>query len=121
MADRRELLEMTLEPSRCELVDDAFGVVVQLALAVAAVATLVYKRQTERPRRDWKVWAFDASKQAWAGLLQHMVNLSFGIIFASQSIASECAWYLLNFTISVFCGIALLHVAMIVYKMVVDR
>ena len=41
MADRRELLEMTLEPSRCELVDDAFGVVVQLALAVAAVATLV--------------------------------------------------------------------------------
>jgi hypothetical protein len=39
----------------------------QVALAVAAVATLIYKRHTERPRRPWLVWFFDATKQAFAG------------------------------------------------------
>ena len=56
-----QLVEM-----KCDLLDNTFGVIVQAALAVAAIATLVYKRQTERPRRDWKVWFFDASKQVRA-------------------------------------------------------
>lgn len=34
---------------------------------MAAVATLIYKRHTERPRRQWLVWFFDATKQAFAG------------------------------------------------------
>jgi len=41
----------------------------QLALAVAAIATLVYKRHSERPRRPWLVWFFDATKQAFSGAL----------------------------------------------------
>ena len=28
----------------------------------------MYKRQTERPRRAWLVWAFDASKQVLRAL-----------------------------------------------------
>ena len=111
------------EPEACTLLGGAFNNLVQLGLAAAAVITLVYKRQSERPRRPWVVWTFDASKQAWAGLLQHLVNLAFGVLFASVkgSDASECAWYLLNFTISVFCGIFILHFAMKLYKKVVDR
>jgi hypothetical protein len=35
---------------------------------VAAVATLIYKRHTELPRRPWLVWFFDATKQAFAGV-----------------------------------------------------
>lgn len=110
-------------PPECTLLGGAFNNLVQVGLAAAAVITLIYKRQTERPRRLWIVWAFDASKQAWAGLLQHLVNLAFGMLFASVkgSEASECAWYLLNFAISVACGIFILHFTMKLYKWVVER
>jgi len=77
---------------------------------------------SERPRRPWLVWFFDASKQAWAGMLQHCVNLAFGVLFASGGNgASECAWYLTNFSISIVCGIFLLWAAMKAYRQVVEQ
>ena len=106
---------------RCTLLGGPFALFVQAGLAAAAIVTLVYKRQTERPRRAWTVWAFDASKQGFAGLLQHFVNLAFGVVFASQGRASECAWYLLNFTISVVCGVGILWAWMHAYRYVVER
>mmetsp|Transcript_15540 Transcript_15540/g.25943 ORF Transcript_15540/g.25943 Transcript_15540/m.25943 type:complete len:237 (-) Transcript_15540:145-855(-) len=105
----------------CRLLSGVFPMLVQICLALAAVCTLVYKRHKERPRRAWIVWFFDASKQAFAGLLQHMVNLAFGVAFAVGATASECAWYLLNFCISVGCGVVILYGAMAVYKNLVDR
>ena len=95
--------------------------VVQFALAVAAIGTLVYKRSTERPRRPWIVFFFDASKQAFAGMLQHVVNLAFGILFATTGTASECAWYITNFSISVAFGVVILWGFMIAYKWCVDK
>ena len=67
------------------------------------------------------VWFFDASKQAFAGVLQHFVNLIFGIVFARSGRASECAWYLVNFTISVACGVVILWGTMRLYTYTVDR
>jgi hypothetical protein len=105
----------------CRLLGGTFAMLVQGALAVAGIATLLYKRTTERPRRPWIVWFFDASKQAFAGCLQHLVNLGFGILFATTGQASECAWYITNFTISVACGVLLLWGMMAAYKWCVDR
>jgi len=109
------------EAERCNLLGGTFAILVQVALAVAAIATLIYKRHTERPRRPWLVWFFDASKQAFAGFLQHMVNLGFGVAFAAGGIATECAWYLLNFMISVVCGVLLLKLMMAIYHTCVER
>ena len=67
--------------NKCTLLGGTFAMLVQLGLAVSAIATLVYKRAVERPRRPCLVWFFDASKQAFAGVLQHGVNLMFGVIF----------------------------------------
>ena len=107
---------------RCTLLGGTFATLVQVSLAVSAVMTLLYKRATETPRRPWLVWFFDASKQGWAGLLQHLVNIGFGMFFAGQgSAASECAWYLTNFSISVVCGVVLLWLAMRAYRRLVDR
>lgn len=105
----------------CRLLGGTFAMVVQMALAAAAIGTLVYKRSTERPRRPWLIFFFDASKQAFAGMLQHVVNLAFGILFATTGTASECAWYLTNFTISVACGVVILWAFMMAYKWCVDR
>ena len=109
------------EPERCRLLGGTFAILVQGGLAAAAVATLVYKRATERPRRPWVVWSMDASKQAFAGMLQHIVNLGFGVLFAVGGRASECAWYLTNFTLSVAFGVVQLWAIMIAYKRIVDR
>jgi len=106
---------------QCTLLGGTFAAIVQFGLATSAIATLAYKRATERPRRPWVVWAFDASKQAFAGVLQHIVNLGFGMLFATSGSASECAWYLTNFTISVACGVLILWAFMAAYKWVVDR
>ncbi|EOD14082.1 hypothetical protein EMIHUDRAFT_103555 [Emiliania huxleyi CCMP1516] len=58
---------------------------------------------------------------AFAGFLQHCVNLVFGVAFAASGAASECAWYLTNFVISVVCGVLLLNLAMAGYNRCVDR
>ena len=67
------------------------------------------------------MWAFDASKQAYAGFLQHLVNIAFGMWFAAAGVASECAWYFINFSISVVCGVFLLWGAMKLYTRIVER
>jgi hypothetical protein len=108
-------------PPHCTLLGGTFALLVQAGLAASAIATLAYKRANERPRRPLIVWAFDASKQAFAGCLQHIVNLGFGVLFATTGTASECAWYLTNFTISVACGVFLLWAFMVGYKWAVDR
>lgn len=108
--------------ARCSLLGGTFALLVQAALAGGALTTLLYKRMSERPRRPWLVWSFDASKQAWAGMLQHLVNLAFGVFFASRgSSASECAWYFTNFSISVVCGVFLLWAAMKAYRSIVEK
>ena len=105
----------------CSLLGGTFAMIVQFALAAAAIGTLVYKRHSEKPQRPWRVWFFDASKQAYAGFLQHLVNIAFGMWFASSGAASECAWYAVNFAISVVCGVFLLWGAMRLYTRIVER
>ena len=83
-----------------------------------------YTSLTSRPPdrcSQWTVWFFDTSKQGFAGVLQHFVNLAFGVIFARSSSASECSWYLVNFTISVACGVVLLWGIMKGYDHCVNR
>jgi hypothetical protein len=113
--------DLRLRPERCTLLGGTFALLVQAALAVTALGTLVYKRSKEKPRRPWLIWFFDASKQGYAGSLQHVVNLWFGVYFARSGEASECAWYLVNFTISVACGVVILWAVMRLYNWSVER
>ncbi|KAL1506888.1 hypothetical protein AB1Y20_007753 [Prymnesium parvum] len=110
-----------LPAAQCTLLGGWFADCIQAGLALAAVGTLVYKRHTETPRRPWLVWSFDASKQAFAGVLQHLVNLALGHALATSGEASECAWYLVNFSISIVCGCFILWGAMKLYRYAVAR
>lgn len=109
------------EYPRCTLLGGSFAVIVQVGLGVAAISVLIYKRHAERPKRPWMVWFFDTTKQCFAGGLQHFVNLAFGMMFAVSGGASECSWYLINFAITVGCGVFLLWGAMKLYTRIVDR
>ena len=117
----REMLEEGSDHAKCELVTGTFATLLQVALGLTGLAVLIAKRSRERPRRTFLVWSFDASKQVVSGLLQHGINILFGILFAQHSVASACSWYLVNFTIAVFCGILILWLFVMVYRWAVER
>mmetsp|Transcript_9616 Transcript_9616/g.26953 ORF Transcript_9616/g.26953 Transcript_9616/m.26953 type:complete len:274 (+) Transcript_9616:189-1010(+) len=119
--DQHRYLDETVKQSQCTLLGGPYEIFVQLVLAITAVAALVYKRSLESNRRSWLVWFLDCSKQAYASALQHITNMVLGVLFARGGTASECSWYLVNFTITVACGLVLLSMAMRLYNSVVER
>lgn len=84
-----------------------FSLVVQAALGMLALLSLVYKRWRERPQRPVKVWAFDASKQVFGSSMLHLLNLVMSMFSAGQFEITRkykpnpCSFYLLNLGIDV--------------------
>lgn len=113
---------LSLEKNECRLLGP-FALVVQGALGVLALLSLVFKRWRERPRRPLKIWFFDISKQILGTFLLHVANLGMSM-FASGSFEVQgkekelsdaatanaagqqpnpCSFYLLNLAIDVSC------------------
>lgn len=98
----------------CELLG-SFSLLVQSALGILALSSLVWKRWRERPQRPLKIWAFDASKQVVGSMLLHVANLFMSMLSAgnlsvklqvSEKDPEEyrpnpCSFYLLNLAIDV--------------------
>lgn len=98
-----------------------FALVVQAALGVLALLSLVFKRWRERPRRPVKVWFFDVSKQVVGTALLHVFNIAMsmfssnGVVDAAMNaqdvvtaaedehgnMPNPCSFYLLNLAIDV--------------------
>ncbi|KAI9761654.1 MAG: hypothetical protein M4579_000888 [Chaenotheca gracillima] len=105
-----------------------FSLLVQGALGLLALLSLVWKRYRERPQRPIKIWAFDASKQVVGSVLVHIANLLMSMLSAGQfsvsaAVSSEgdspshesyqpnpCSFYLLNLAIDTTIGIPILVV-----------
>ncbi|OJJ04555.1 hypothetical protein ASPVEDRAFT_44065 [Aspergillus versicolor CBS 583.65] len=91
-----------------------FSLVVQAALGMLALLSLVYKRWRERPQRPVKVWAFDASKQVFGSSMLHLLNLVMSMFSAGQFEITRkykpnpCSFYLLNLGIDTTLGIPIL-------------
>ncbi|PNS17572.1 hypothetical protein CAC42_8115 [Sphaceloma murrayae] len=104
-----------------------FAILVQGALGILALGSLVFKRWRERPRRPMKVWLFDASKQVVGTALLHVANLAMSMLssadvdparkaknLAEQSadegerMPNPCSFYLLNLAIDTTIGIPIL-------------
>ena len=103
-----------------------FAILVQAALGVLALSSLVFKRWRERPQRPLKVWGFDVSKQVVGSILLHLANLFMSMLSSGQfddlakaaattlvADTSEyqpnpCSFYLLNLAIDTTIGIPIL-------------
>ena len=112
-----------------------FAVLVQAALGVLALLSLVYKRWRERPQRPVKVWAFDASKQVFGSVLLHLLNVLMSMFSAGEIQATlaqaaadtvgatekyqpnPCSFYLLNLAIDTTIGIPILIVILKILSM----
>ena len=89
----------------CSLVDE-FAIVIQFFLGVAALSSLLYKRRLEVPKRPWKIWFFDASKQAIGQGLVHVVNVVYSSLQISGAGARDpCVWYFLNIMVDTTIGV----------------
>jgi hypothetical protein len=65
------------EQQWCRVYDknDFFTVVVQLLLAFLALASLYIKRIREVPRRTFRTWFLDVSKQGIGACYAHVMNM----------------------------------------------
>lgn len=61
----------------CKVYDseDFFTVFVQMLLAFFALMSLWFKRQNERPKRKFKTWFLDVSKQGLGACYAHVLNM----------------------------------------------
>lgn len=102
-----------------------FAILVQAALGLLALLSLVWKRWRETPPRPLKVWFFDVSKQVFGSVLLHIANLFLSMLSsekldisanrkptsvttvtltvrdATRSQPNPCSFYLLNLAIDV--------------------
>lgn len=92
--------------------DDGFTSFVQVLLACFALASLYFKRQQEYPRRKFKTWFLDVSKQGIGAVYAHILNMVIAAIIAENvrgdfELDDQCAWYAINYTVDSTLGLLL--------------
>lgn len=74
------------------------------------MSSLYVKRHYEKPKRPFKIWALDASKQGSGALVAHVFNIIMALILVGGANPNpdQCAWYLTNFVFDAFLGVFIL-------------
>lgn len=62
-------------------------------LAALSFAVLVYKRYKEHPKRPWKIWFLDTSKQGVSQLTAHFLNVAISLKLSDKQTKHQCLWY----------------------------
>jgi hypothetical protein len=96
--------------STCEFFGIA-GVLVQLVLGALSFSVLIIKRYKEHPKRPWRIWAMDTSKQGVSQMIAHFINVGISLLLSSHLNNDACIWYfttnILDNTLGVLicCGV----------------
>eukprot|EP00542_Grammatophora_oceanica_P018147 CAMPEP_0194049254 /NCGR_PEP_ID=MMETSP0009_2-20130614/30149_1 /TAXON_ID=210454 /ORGANISM="Grammatophora oceanica, Strain CCMP 410" /LENGTH=296 /DNA_ID=CAMNT_0038695363 /DNA_START=166 /DNA_END=1056 /DNA_ORIENTATION=+ len=100
----------------CKVYDknDFFTVFVQILLAFLALASLWFKRMTEKPKRLFWTWFADVSKQGVGASYAHVLNMLIASIISQNirgdgeySLEDQCAWYGISYLIDTTLGLFL--------------
>jgi hypothetical protein len=91
-----------------------FALFVQAIMGVFVLGSLVLKRQREKPKRPWKIWTLDISKQMLGQLFVHILNvfLSYMGSIASEGENNPCSLYFLNIAIDTTIGVLFIYFSM---------
>lgn len=73
--DAAEVVEQVEKVCKVYDSEDFFTVFVQMLLAFFALMSLWFKRQNERPKRKFKTWFLDVSKQGLGACYAHVLNM----------------------------------------------
>lgn len=98
----------------CKVYDseDFFTVFVQLLLAFFGLLSLWFKRQNETPRRKFRTWFLDVSKQGLGACYAHVLNMIIAAIIVNSGdeptdLNDQCAWYGMTYIIDTTLGLVL--------------
>ncbi|KAK4056196.1 hypothetical protein OIO90_002637 [Microbotryomycetes sp. JL221] len=98
-----------VDPETCQLLGPV-ALVVQALMGVIVVLSLVLKRAQEKPRRKWRVWIADVSKQVVGQAFVHMSNVVISDLIASHKMDNPCSLYALNILIDTTIGVFVLWI-----------
>ena len=92
--------------------NDFFTVGVQMLLALAAVASLWWKRLREHPRRTFMTWFLDVSKQGLGACYAHVLNMCIAALISTNIrgdsvLEDQCAWYGMSYLMDTTLGLLL--------------
>lgn len=93
---------------------------VQLILGALSFSVLVFKRYRESPKRPWRIWAMDTSKQGVSQLIAHFINILISLMLSTRLSNDACIWYfttnVLDNTVGVLfcCGVLRLFEALVI-------
>lgn len=87
----------------CQLLGPT-ALVVQALMGIGVLAVLLYKRQREKPRRKWRVWIFDISKQVIGQIVVHFSNIGISDWISHVAVQNPCVTYFLNILVDTTLG-----------------
>lgn len=88
------------DPNSCHLFG-ALGIFVQVIMGILVITAMIgkealrfkkVKRNLEKPRRIWKIFLLDASKQFFSSGEIHLINTIFSVVFGNRSHTDQCGW-----------------------------
>ncbi|KAL6309836.1 vacuolar membrane protein-domain-containing protein [Sparassis latifolia] len=85
------------------------ALITQGLMGVLVMSSLVYKRHREEPKRPWRIWLFDVSKQVIGQLFVHGVNVLISDVVAHVSSGNACVFYFLNILIDTTLGVGVIY------------
>ncbi|KAF8338547.1 vacuolar membrane protein-domain-containing protein [Amanita rubescens] len=104
-------LPSLLDSPSCHLLGKT-ALVVQALLGILVLASLLYKRQRERPMRPWDIWFFDVSKQVVGQLFVHGLNLLISDAVSQHTSGNACVFYFLNILFDTTFGVAFIYLTL---------
>ncbi|WFD32312.1 hypothetical protein MSPP1_003357 [Malassezia sp. CBS 17886] len=104
-------LSAPVDPRRCQLFGPV-GIGMQLLMGALVLGSLVYKRHRERPRRRWRTWVLDVSKQLVGQLMVHTLNVVSSAVGTQDSGGNPCSLYFLNIALDSTIGVAVIFYSM---------
>ena len=77
-------------------------------LGVLSFSSLLLKRRWEIPKRAWKIFLLDISKQAAQAFWAHTLNVILAVYLKlAVNKGNGCEWYFVNFSSDIFIVLAL--------------
>ncbi|GAA5873525.1 hypothetical protein JCM3774_000039 [Rhodotorula dairenensis] len=86
-----------------------FALAIQGVMGAAVLGSLVAKRMREQPRRKWKIWLADVSKQVIGQAFVHASNVAISDLIAMHTSNNPCALYALNIITDTTLGVLILY------------
>ncbi|KZT43000.1 hypothetical protein SISSUDRAFT_1030178 [Sistotremastrum suecicum HHB10207 ss-3] len=101
--------ELPVDRKSCSLLGPT-ALIVQALMGIFVISSLLVKRHREKPKRPWKIWTFDFSKQVVGQAFIHGLNVLISDQGASRSAGrNACVYYFFNVLIDTTFGVAVIY------------